>query len=120
MIEQTKKQAVDEERLNFFEAQLSLKTEKPNEAGVSPSQELLHSLLGHYQNGRFNDAETLAVSITNEFPKHPFAWKVLGAVLKQTGRVIDSLAFMQKSVYLTPKMLKPTATWASRSKNSAD
>jgi len=69
----------------------------------NPSQEQLTSLLEHYQNGRFNDAEKLAVSITKEFPKHQFGWKVLGAVLKQTGRVIDSLTAMQKSVKLAPQ-----------------
>ena len=42
-------------------------------------------------------------SITQDFPKHQFAWKVLGAVLKQTGRVIDSLTAMQKSVKLAPQ-----------------
>ena len=70
---------------------------------ASPSQQQLSSLLELYQNGRFSDAEKLAVSITNEFPKHQFGWKVLGAVLKQTGRVIDSLTAMQKSVKLAPQ-----------------
>ena len=60
---------------------------------VGPPQELLKSLLGHYQNGRYGDAERLAVSITQEFPKHQFGWKVLGAVLKQAGRISDYTAF---------------------------
>ena len=63
--------------------------------------------------------ENLAVSITNEFPKHQFAWKVLGALLKQTGRVIDSLTAMQKSVQLAPQDADATATWELRSKNWA-
>ena len=65
---------------------------------ISPSREQLIILLEHYQNGRFDHAEKLSVSITKEFPKHQFGWKVLGAVLKQTGRVVDSLTAMQKSV----------------------
>ena len=69
----------------------------------NPSQQQLSSLLEYYQNGRFNDAEKLAVFITNEFPKHQFGWKVLGAVLKQTGRVIDSFTAMKKSVQLAPQ-----------------
>ncbi len=36
----------------------------------NPPQELLHKLLGHYQNGQLSDAEKLAVIITQEFPKH--------------------------------------------------
>ena len=103
VVEQAKKQGVDGERLNSLKAQLSPKIQKSNTASVSPSQEQLNSLLGHYQNGRYGDAERLAVSITNEFPKHQFGWKVLGAVLKQTGRVIHSLTAMQKSVQLAPQ-----------------
>ena len=48
----------------------------------NPPQELLNRLLGHYQKGRFNEAEKLAVFITQEFPEHQFAWKVLGVILK--------------------------------------
>ena len=77
--------------------------EAVNTDSENPSQQKLSSLLEHYQNGRLNDAEKLAVSIIDEFPKHQFAWKVLGPVLKQTGRVIDSLTAMQKSVQLAPQ-----------------
>ena len=48
-------------------------------------------------------AEEVAKSITKEFPKHPFSWKVHGALLKQTGRIIESLVPMQKSVELAPQ-----------------
>ena len=77
--------------------------EAVNADSENPSQQQLSSLLEHYQSGRLNEAEKLALSITNEFPKHQFAWKVLGAVLKQTGRLIDSLTAMQKSVDLMPQ-----------------
>ena len=70
---------------------------------ISPSKEKLNILLEHYQNGRFSDAENLAISITNEFPLHQFSWKVLGAVLKQTGRITESLTFMHKSVQIAPQ-----------------
>ena len=52
---------------------------------ISPPQELLISLLECYQRGQLDDAEKLAVSVTREFPKHEFAWKVLGAVFGATG-----------------------------------
>jgi len=70
---------------------------------LNPSQEQLISLFEHYQNGRFEDAEKLAVSITNEFPTYQFGWKVLGLVLKQTGRGSESLVASQKSVQLAPQ-----------------
>ena len=48
----------------------------------NPSQDLLIRLLEMYQNGRYREAEKLATSISQEFPKHQFAWKVLCAVLR--------------------------------------
>ena len=68
-----------------------------------PSQAQLNHLLEYYQNGDFDKAEKLALSITQEFPKHPFSWKALGAILKQTGRVLESLAPSQKAVELSPQ-----------------
>ncbi|MFL2583429.1 MAG: tetratricopeptide repeat protein [Gammaproteobacteria bacterium] len=103
VLEQAKKQGVDGERLNSLEVQLSPKTEKPNTAGVSPPQELLNSLLGYYQNGRFNDAEKLAEQITQEFPEHQFAWKVLGAILGTTGRKSEAVDANQTAVALSPQ-----------------
>jgi len=79
------------------------KAVKQNLKANNPSQQQLSSLLETYQSGRYGDAEKLALSITQEFPKHQFGWKVLGAVLEQTGRVIDSLTAMQKSVQLAPQ-----------------
>ncbi|MFL2771141.1 MAG: tetratricopeptide repeat protein [Rhodospirillaceae bacterium] len=67
-----------------------------------PSQVQLSSLLEHYKNGRFGDAEKMAISITQEFPKHQFGWKVLGAVLGQTGRKTEAADVNQKAVELSP------------------
>ena len=57
----------------------------------------------HYQNGRLIEAEILSMSITKEFPLHQFAWKILGSVLKETGRITESLTCMRKSVQINPK-----------------
>ena len=98
VLEQARKQGVDGEKLNVLEAQVASIDKQETVVSSSPSQELLNSLLVHYQNGRLGDAEKLAVEITQEFPKHPFAWKVLGALFKQTGRRSESLVANQKSV----------------------
>jgi tetratricopeptide (TPR) repeat protein len=79
------------------------KGEKQNLKGINPSETEINNLLKHYQNGQYGDAEKLAVYITQEFPKHQFGWTVLGAVLKQTGRVSESLVASQKSVQLAPQ-----------------
>jgi tetratricopeptide (TPR) repeat protein len=103
VFEQAKQQGVAGDKLKNLEAQLSPKTQIQNVNSVNPPQERLISLLECYQTGQYGDAEKLAVSITNEFPKNQFGWKVLGAVLKQTGRIIESLTAMQKSVQLAPQ-----------------
>ena len=98
VLEEAKKQGVDADRLNSLEAQLSPETQKLNAASVSPPQELLDSLIGHYQNGRFSEAEKLSIEITRDYPKHPFAWKALGAVLRATGRKSEAAAANQEAV----------------------
>ena len=69
----------------------------------SPSDELIHSLLEHYQNGRLNEAEKLAVEITRDFPKHEFAWKVLGVIFEATGRKSEALNANKTAVKLSPQ-----------------
>ena len=69
----------------------------------APSQAQLISLLEHYQSGRFSDAEKLALSITQKFPKHQSSWKVLGAIFKQTARISEALDANQKSITLSPQ-----------------
>jgi len=103
VFEQAKTQGVVGDKLNNLKAQLAPKIRTANVDSASPSQQQLNSLLGHYQNGRFSNAEKLAVHITQDFPEHPFAWKVLGALFKQTGRLSESLIANQKSVQLSPK-----------------
>ncbi len=96
-------QGIDRDKLSFLEAQL-IPRHKPKFAfNVNPSQQKLSSLLEHYQNGRFGDAEKLARSVTQEFPQHDFAWKVLGSVFAQTGRKSEAVAAYQKTIALSPR-----------------
>ena len=71
--------------------------------GASPSDAEINSLTKHFQAGQYGDAEKLALTLTERFPSHQFAWKVLGAILKQTGRVPESLVPSQKAVELSPQ-----------------
>ena len=103
VFEQAKTQGVAEDRLNVLETQLSPKTQIENVNSASPSQQKLDSLLEHYQNGRFNDAEKLATTISKDFPNHQFAWKVLGVVLGATGRKYESLDANRTAVALSPQ-----------------
>ena len=68
-----------------------------------PSEAEIQKLINYYENSQYSNAETLAISITEQFPDHQFSWKVLGAVLKQTGKLSESLVASQKSVQLAPQ-----------------
>ena len=68
-----------------------------------PPKQLLKALLDHFNAVRYIESENLSKSLTVNFPKHSLAWKVLGAVLGQTGRIEDSLIIFQKTVKLFPK-----------------
>ncbi len=103
VLAQAKKQGLDPDKLIPLEAHLSPKTQKSNTSRVRSLQELLNSLIEHYRNGRFRDAEMLAVEITQEFPKDQFAWKVLGAVLGATGRKSEAVDANQTAVALSPQ-----------------
>jgi tetratricopeptide (TPR) repeat protein len=97
-IKKAKKKGFDTKKL-----QALLSQSKSRADTKMPSQVQLSSLLEHYQNGRFGDAEKLAISLTREFPRHQFGWKALGAVLKQTGRIRESLVPSQKAAALSPQ-----------------
>ena len=103
VIKKAKKQGFPRKTINALRAQLPTTPQKIGPPNKTPSQKELNTLIEYYNNGRYDDAEKLAVSITKKFPKHPFGWKVLGAVLKQTGRLNESLAVSKKSVRLMPQ-----------------
>jgi tetratricopeptide (TPR) repeat protein len=92
VLEQGKKLGLSGERVDTLEAQLLR----------SPSQIEVKVLLEHYQTGRYDLAENLAKTIILEYPNHQFSWKVLGAVLKQTGRLQESLLAYKRAAYLSP------------------
>ncbi len=70
---------------------------------LEPSKQQLNNLLEYYQAGRYVNAEKLSLSITQEFPEHPFSWKVLAVILKKNGRINRSLIASQKSIEFGPQ-----------------
>ena len=103
--EKTKNLSFSEKRKKLAEQKKrKKKARKQKVKGItSPPKKLLNRLLGHYQNGRFSDAEKLAVEITQDFPKYEFAWKVLGAVLRAIGRKSEAVDVNQVVVELSPQ-----------------
>ena len=62
----------------------------------------LSTLLKHYQKGQFDLAKNLAISLTRQYPNHPFSWKVLGALFQHTGKLQDSVIANQKALEISP------------------
>lgn len=51
---------------------------------------------------RYLEAELLARSMTESFPRYGFGWKVLGAASNRMGQSADALAALQKAAALLP------------------
>ena len=68
----------------------------------NPSQMELNNLLKYYQKGEYNLAQNLAISLTQQYPKHPFGWKVLGALFIKTGKLQDSVIANHKVLEILP------------------
>ena len=99
-----KGQTLSEKRKKLAEKKKGKKRKtQADPSSAAPSQGRINHLLEHYQAGRLEEAEALATALTQQFPKHPFGWKVLGIVLKQTGRLGESLAPMKSAVKLSPE-----------------
>jgi tetratricopeptide (TPR) repeat protein len=96
VIKKAKKMGFSAEKFRAVGQQLISST-----GGTTPPQSELDSLLQFYQTGRSDDAEKLAISLTQKFPKHAFSWKILGALFGQTDRQAESLNANQKAVALS-------------------
>ena len=79
-----------------------LPSSKALRAANSPPEGSLSELLDSYQKQMLIEAEEQAVSITKLYPTHPLAWKVLCALLQQTGRASHALILCQKAVECAP------------------
>ena len=100
------KQAIKKAKKKGFDAtklQALFSQSKVNADTKVPSQQQLRSLLEYYQTGQYGDAEKLAKSITQQFPKHQFAWKVVGAIFGQSGRTLEAENANRTSVALSPQ-----------------
>jgi tetratricopeptide (TPR) repeat protein len=74
---------------------------KPIRIKIPPLIEI-NNLLDYYQKGQHYLAQNLATNLTEQYPNHPFGWKVLGALLSQTGKLQDSLIAIQKVLAISP------------------
>ena len=102
--ERKKSLTLKEKRKKIAESKQQKKQAKGKNANnLSPSQSQIYNLSEHFQNGRYDEAEKLAMSMIREFPKYQFGWKVLGAVLARTCRNSEAIKAIQTAVTLSPQ-----------------
>jgi tetratricopeptide (TPR) repeat protein len=119
VLEQGKKQGLAGQKVAVLEVQLSailstLKSESSSKNKItsrnlikrnqtrSPSQIEINKLLELYQTGQLDLAQDLATTLTEQYSNHPFSWKLLGVLFKQTGKLQDSLIANLKVLEITP------------------
>ncbi|WP_435626906.1 tetratricopeptide repeat protein [Candidatus Ferrigenium straubiae] len=68
----------------------------------TPGHREIGALVSLFNQQRYMEAEHLARSVTDNFPRYGFGWKVLGAAANQLGRSADALASLQKAAALLP------------------
>ncbi|MDO8812537.1 MAG: tetratricopeptide repeat protein [Gallionella sp.] len=68
----------------------------------SPVHQEIGALVSLFNQQRYMEAELLARSMTENFPRFGFGWKVMGAASNQMGRSADALASLQKAAALLP------------------
>ena len=100
---QKKSLSLSEKRKKLAVQKKQKKAKKQNLKAISPSEAEIKSLLEYCQIGQYGDAESLALSITERFPKHNFSWKVLAEIFKKIGRIPEALVAGQKAVEIDPQ-----------------
>ena len=98
ILERAKTQGVAGEKYDTLSEQLVSASDDS-----SPPQSELNSLIREYQNGRYDEAEKLAISITEKFPNHQFSWKILGAIFGQTSRKSKAVNANLRAAQLAPQ-----------------
>jgi len=100
---QGKKRGIDVKKLDTLEEQLLSTAQKETNTSVTPPVQQLRTVLEYYQTGQYAAAEELASSMTQEFPEHELAWKILAEMHRQKGLLAEALSASQKVVHLAPQ-----------------
>jgi len=92
-----------EKRSKLIEKKKRKKSKRLRASQSTPSKDEVKNLTIAYHDGRLAEAERIARSIIEAFPRHSFAWKVLSATLNDTGRRGEALAAIKNAINFDPK-----------------
>tara|TARA_B100000780_G_scaffold273934_1_gene238223 strand:- start:93 stop:1484 length:1392 start_codon:yes stop_codon:yes gene_type:complete len=74
-----------------------------NISSLSPTRDQLITLLDHYNNGRTDEAEILALSFLKQFPEHQFSYRVLGSILGKKGLYVEAKVALNRALSIGPR-----------------
>ncbi|MDC0069145.1 tetratricopeptide repeat protein [Gammaproteobacteria bacterium] len=97
-----KKKGVDKAKLKILTQKL-VSFKAGNIPAAAPPETEIQKLTNCYNNGEYGEAEKLAISISIEFPRNQYAWKMLGVLLGRKGMKAEALNANQKSLELAPQ-----------------
>ncbi len=103
VIAQAKSDGMHTRRLKLLEAKCAILSQSVSGGGEESSDERMANILEYYEKEQFDIVEELAFAFLNEFPKHQFGWKVLGAIFGRTERYEEALEAHQTSADLSPQ-----------------
>ena len=69
----------------------------------SPNQSRLNNFIEKYHTGQHDEAEKLALSMTEQYPNFVEGWQALGAICALIGRKSEALTANQRAVQLAPQ-----------------
>ncbi len=69
---------------------------------ANPSAEALGAVLELYNEGKFEEAANIALSLTGRYSRNGYSWKLYGSCLQKLGRESDALVAKRRAVQLLP------------------
>lgn len=71
--------------------------------GATPSSAALNQLMALFNQGNHTQAQTLALQLTQDYPKHGQGWKVLGVIYQQAGLLDEAEQALKQAAERLPK-----------------
>ena len=69
----------------------------------APSKSQVDTLLKYYKSNNYTKTKKFALFLTEQFPDHDLAWKILSIVFEKTGKISESLTVIKKIVNISPQ-----------------
>ena len=67
----------------------------------TPSKNQVDTLLKYFKSNNYNKTKEYALFLTEQFPEHDLAWKILSIIFEKTGKMQESLTAIKKIVSIS-------------------